>query len=519
MELAHPLLSTLGVKLSSFRPCVVRLLFSVPLAALLVLCPAAGASLQAPAAPYSLWVTAISNSATRLDWINRSTASGIEIQRAKSPSTAFTKIATISGSSTTFGNVGLAASTTYGYRIRAYNKSGLKYLYSAYTNVKSATTFPAPTPIPTATPTLAPTLTPTSTPTRTPTPSPTPTPTLTPSPSPTPPPSPSTTDEFVCLETVNASSVKTLSGSYESQQGGSLAGVSAVDARNADFKLFPYNYVYDHLKKNLYPVKVMGSQFCFAGGRVSGNYGNNRYHPPLDYGYDLPWSFFYDSADKPENWNSAGFVFGDDEGVPFGTVDGISIWNTWDGIRAEKKDDWLVQGALLTHIHDDCIENDKLRAGTIFDSFFDGCYSGISVRPGGTDTTSNGVGKVVTLKQTLMRLEPLAGPRSGYAPYGHANFLKLDHYDDPASSRSPKFVIEDSIFMAEMAGEEPTRMGFKPEFIESCRNNTLVWLGEGTFPGIVPSCFTLTRDRAVWDQAVQDWKSRHPSVRPAVPSD
>jgi chitinase len=40
----------------------------------------------------------------------------------------------------------------------------------------------------------------------------------------------------------------------------------------------------------------------------------------------------------------------------------------------------------------------------------------------------------------------------------------------------------------------------------------MVWLGPGPFPGSLPSCFTVTTDRSVWDTAVRSWEAAHPGV-------
>ena len=37
-------------------------------------------------------------------------------------------------------------------------------------------------------------------------------------------------------------------------------------------------------------------------------------------------------------------------------------------------------------------------------------------------------------------------------------------------------------------------------------------LGPGNYPAPLPTCFTVTKDRSVWDAAVADWKRRHPAV-------
>ena len=147
-----------------------------------------------PTAPTNLIAAAASSSQINLSWTdNSNNETGFEVRRS-SDGTTFTEIATVGANVTTYADSGLAASTKYYYRVRAYNSAG----NSAYSNIVSVTTAAAtPTPTPTATPTPTPTATPTPTPTVTPTPTPTatptPTPTATPTPTPTATPTPTPT--------------------------------------------------------------------------------------------------------------------------------------------------------------------------------------------------------------------------------------------------------------------------------------------------------------------------------------
>jgi beta-lactamase superfamily II metal-dependent hydrolase/transcriptional regulator CtsR len=94
-----------------------------------------------PAAPSGLTATAVSTSRIDLGWSDNSTdEDGFRIER-RSGGGSFAEIATVAAGVTSFSSTGLAASTLYEYRVRAYSAAGA----SAFSNTASATTeSPAP---------------------------------------------------------------------------------------------------------------------------------------------------------------------------------------------------------------------------------------------------------------------------------------------------------------------------------------------------------------------------------------
>jgi hypothetical protein len=95
-----------------------------------------GSPPPAPSAPSSLTATAVSSSRIDLAWTDNSgNEDGFRIERS-TDGTNFAEIATVGANATTYASTGLAASTTYHYRVRAYNAGG----NSAYSNTASATT-------------------------------------------------------------------------------------------------------------------------------------------------------------------------------------------------------------------------------------------------------------------------------------------------------------------------------------------------------------------------------------------
>ena len=95
-------------------------------------------TLGAPTAPTNLTAAAASNSQINLSWIDTSsTESGFVVERCTGATcTNFAEIAETGANAIGYNNTGLAANTTYRYRVRAFNDSG----DSGYTNETQATT-------------------------------------------------------------------------------------------------------------------------------------------------------------------------------------------------------------------------------------------------------------------------------------------------------------------------------------------------------------------------------------------
>ena len=90
-----------------------------------------------PSAPTGIAATALSSSAIRVTWTDTSTnESAFEVERAPSAGGPFVSVGTLTAGSTQLDSTGLAASTTYFFRVRATNAAGA----SAWSGTASATT-------------------------------------------------------------------------------------------------------------------------------------------------------------------------------------------------------------------------------------------------------------------------------------------------------------------------------------------------------------------------------------------
>ena len=107
-------------------------------AAVLVLLVAGYAAAAPVSPPTSVTATALSSSQIRLNWADSNpNESSYLVERSLSSGSGFAQIASLAANATTFTNTGLAAGTTYYYRVRATSKNGA---FSTYSNVASART-------------------------------------------------------------------------------------------------------------------------------------------------------------------------------------------------------------------------------------------------------------------------------------------------------------------------------------------------------------------------------------------
>jgi hypothetical protein len=264
---------------------------------------------------------------------------------------------------------------------------------------------------------------------------------------------------------------------------------TTYDARGATFVAYP--------RASLYPFSVgkdiARRRVCVVGGLVIGQQSRS-----------LTWD------DMKSSYDGDGLrIVANDWYV----VDGLRVDNVEDGVAPRGTSDrypkdgdgFTLRNLYFTYIRDDCVENDDIAGGVIFDSLFDGCYTGISERPGdGNPQLRHPAprGETVVLDHVLLRLQAMPGPRgvADRKTLGHGQLFKW-------SEVANALVIRNSIFLVEQTPNSDSYFPFPPGTVTD--NVTIIWLGSGSFRWSVPPGTTVTTDRTVWDDARATWLARH----------
>jgi len=274
--------------------------------------------------------------------------------------------------------------------------------------------------------------------------------------------------------------VVNLTGTYaRGYRAASLAPHTIVDAQSATFVSRP----------GVTPLYLAGgTDLCIGGGTVRGTYPR-----------DASWTYMHSDC-----CNTAGL----EVKAPRPTVDDLRIDNVEDGIRVRSPaDGFVVRSVHLSHIFDDAIDDHECLGGAVDDVLSDGSYVGISSRP---NAGQDGRGKVLTIRNSLFRLETTKHPYPRETPPAHGALFKW-------SGQSVQLALHDNVFV--VVRSRSTFGIPSSAHIVSCANNRLVWLGDGPFPGDLgrdpttgKPCLSVTTDRRVWDDAVAAWQARHPGL-------
>ena len=203
--------------------------------------------------------------------------------------------------------------------------------------------------------------------------------------------------------------------------------------------------------------------------------------------------------------NSTGVLLRDSHGA---VIEGQRMRRLWDAVRfTENSDDFILRGSWISEVRDDCIENDYLNGGLVEDMLFDGCFSGLSMRPPeGAERSSSG-GPVV-LRNVLLRMQSyLYKERVEQGPP-----FKIDEV-------VPQIEVYDSIIaMDDRNTVSQLRLKIGWGRIGKCSGNLLLWTAETPFPkkfARPPDCFRIVEGqeaRALWQDARRNWIDCHPLV-------
>ena len=331
-------------------------------------------------------------------------------------------------------------------------------------------------------------------------------------------------NEFSCLG--SAQTRKVLPGIVEKLKTTILPD-EAVDARNTFFKITKerlINIRHGSAKEvnmqNAVWIPKGPAGGCFAGGRIESDFGICASWGELK-AYD-PGSISWGQ----DNMKIQGIYMHNVEDAlrPHDGAD-VTVPSSPANTKFDPGDNFEVSHIWAEYVRDDCLENDAYAGGIIRDSLFDGCNSGFSETPGmrtaqidpsdeaearAKRSAVDGSGKIVTLDGVLLRMQAMPNPNNPKAGdpvhngtvYGGGPLFKV-------MDKAPRFSIKNSIFAFDTRSS--VTYNFPP--LRECSNNTIVWLGGGSFPGNYPrNCFSLTTDVNIWKNAVKDWHVRNPNV-------
>lgn len=312
------------------------------------------------------------------------------------------------------------------------------------------------------------------------TPTPTPSPgTPSPSPTPTPPSTASCLNQSGPLETISGNQTS----GYDKRNLTNNTKINAATARWLD--------------QGDNPVKVGGSNLCFYGGYIEGNF------PAAT-----------TSWERTHGANALSIY-----STPNVTIENLKIFEHGDGIKLRDTGtkNFHIKGVYLHDMRDDCIEHDWLQSGIIEDSLLDGCYAVFAARARSSDPV-DGANNVWVIRNNLAYLHDQRNTSWGMNTYGHGLFFKLNPPSRPG--KSPKMDFHNNIFRADSDTSDDHRsLDIIPpdrERIRSCSNNIMVWTGGGEYPGHISNdpasgepCITVTSDISVWNNAKAKWLSDH----------
>lgn len=190
--------------------------------------------------------------------------------------------------------------------------------------------------------------------------------------------------------------------------------------------------------------------------------------------WEAPWDQFH---------RSAGWIIRGDA-----KIKNTAVVNLGDGYHVEAGSLNLSRVRAL-YMHDDAVENDRHRPGSVTDSTFT-TYVGYS---DAGENTTDGSANVVTFERNWVELLPIPGPYKGSSP-GSGPFWKTDE-------NSASLVLNNNVFIARQVPNHGT-LG-PPTNVKSCSGNLIVWRGTVPF---------AAADRLAWIARCPDTVIWEPDV-------
>lgn len=197
-------------------------------------------------------------------------------------------------------------------------------------------------------------------------------------------------------------------------------------------------------------------------------------------------------------------------------VDGLRVHNTHDGLGlygvhdADGAGVVYVRNCWFREIHDDAIENDEWQELRVNDCLFERVYSLLSLRPSRPELQRARKSRTTQwIEGCTVQLWPFpGGHRQRSTSSNHERAFKVD--DNSPRLRVVNTVILASQFISTAAAAVPERITDRGDLVTDVYQGvTIVWQGPGRYPGNVPDGCTVTTNRAVYDDAVADWRRRH----------
>lgn len=322
-----------------------------------------------------------------------------------------------------------------------------------------------------------------------------------------------TPTEQVAVDCLNRATVVDKSYTNFTEQyrkGPGLADDTTVNALGSQWSV-PISTTDNHHDYPIYFHGDDGENICFVGGYIT-----------QEHDHDDPW----------QTWKVGSAYTAK---IPDPTVVGTEVFNVGDGFRLASKHStlWRLQGVKAGQVHDDCVENDKMRSGVIDDAYFASCYVFYSAR-GDQQATLDGSANTVTITNTLVNMaeipndgSPAMGPIwkmgngvyfNGPARTGVSPMLSLDNVTIRVDRRPsegklgiPRYDIDQ-----DNVPNDPD----DPYYLEPCEEatNTLVVTGDAyLLPNeeasyVNSGCFDIlygAEGDAFWDAKVADWIEAH----------